>query len=213
MLQVQEFSPIFAGLALFPPILLITFLSGPAGKLTDRIGPRLQMIGGPLAVAAGMALIAIPGTDVNYFIHFLPGLILFGGGMAFVIAPLTKSALSVDEKYSGIASGVNNAVSRVAALMSIAILGAIIISSFSVKLTENVGNLPLQADKKIQILEQSDKLAGIEIPEEFDGDETNYAKTAVKESFIYGFRIAIWLSALLALISAGISWYMIRNPS
>jgi len=75
--QIQGFSPIAAGFSLLPPIILITFLSGPFGSLADRIGPRLQMIIGPLIVAIGMALLIIPSFNANYFIHFLPGLVFF----------------------------------------------------------------------------------------------------------------------------------------
>jgi len=134
--QLQQYPPLFAGLSLLPTILLITFLSGPAGGLSDKIGPRLPMIVGPLIVSVGMVLLTLAGNHVNYFISFFPGLVLFGIGMATVIAPLTKSALAVEHKFSGAASGVNNAVARVAALLAVALLGAIVLFLFSSQLTK-----------------------------------------------------------------------------
>lgn len=210
--QIQGYSPTLAGLGLLPPIILITFLSGPAGSLADKIGPRLQMILGPLIVSIGMALLIIPSVNVNYFTSFMPGLILFGIGMAIVIAPLTKSALAVEQKFSGLASGINNAVSRIAALMAIAILGGIVISLFTTQLDKTINASTLNDEEKNQILSQSNKLGGIEIPSTFDSNARIITKNAVNESFIYGFRWAMGVSALLALLSTIISIFTIRNP-
>lgn len=209
--QIQNYSPIAAGLGLLPPIVLITFLSGPAGSLADKIGPRKQMIIGPIIVAIGIGLLIIPSTNANYFIHFMPGLVLFGLGMALVIAPLTKSALSVEQKFSGIASGVNNAVSRIAALMAIAILGAIVLSLFQVRLESSVNTSTLNSEQKSLILSQSDKLGGIEIPKTFDEEAKEVAENSVKRSFVHGFRWAIGISAFLALLSAIISFFTIKD--
>src|SRR5258708_5347551 len=129
--QVQHFAPVLAGLALFPAILLITFLSGRGGSWADRVGPRIPMTVGPLLVGTGMALLAVPGREANYFVWYLTGLVLFGLGMSLVIAPLTKSALSVKQEYSGAASGVSNSVSRIAGLLAVALLGAVMLSVFS----------------------------------------------------------------------------------
>jgi predicted MFS family arabinose efflux permease len=210
--QIQGYSPTMAGLGLLPPIVLITFLSGPAGALADRIGPRLQMILGPVIVALGMALLTIGGTDASYFKHFLPGLILFGIGMALVIAPLTKSALSVEPRFSGSASGVNNGVSRIAALMAVAVLGAIVISTFTTRLDDTIGTSSLTPVEQRQILSQSDKLGGIIIPDTFDETASMIARNAIRESFVYGFRRAMGICAALALIGALVSVVTIHGP-
>jgi hypothetical protein len=85
-------------------------------------------------------------------------MILFGLGMALVIAPLTKSALSVEPRLSGAASGVNNAVSRIAALLAVAILGAVIISIFTARLDGTITTSSLTTPDQEQILNQSEKL-------------------------------------------------------
>ncbi len=210
--QVQGYSPAKAGLGLLPPIVLITFLSGPAGALADRIGPRLQMILGPVIVALGMVLLTIGGTDASYFKHFLPGLILFGIGMALVIAPLTKSALSVEPRFSGSASGVNNGVSRIAALMAVAVLGAIVISTFTTRLDDTISASSLTQEEQRQILSQSDKLGGIVIPNTFDETTRQLARNAIRESFVYGFRWAMGIRAALALTGALVSFVTFHGP-
>ena len=210
--QVQGFSPVMAGLGLLPPIVIITLFAGPAGSLADRIGPRLQMIIGPVIVATGTALLATGGPDASYFRHFMPGLILFGTGMALVIALLTKCALAVEPQFSGSASGVNNAISRVAALMAVAVLGAVVISIFAAGLNDTISASSLTREEQGQILSQSDKLGGITIPDSFDESARHLARTAIRESFIYSFRWAMVLSAGLALIGAIISWVTIHSP-
>lgn len=209
--QVQHFNPILAGLALLPTILIITFLSGPAGALSDKIGPRLPMILGPAAVALGMGLLAITGPNANYFIDYLPGLSLFGLGMSFVIAPLTKSALAVEPKYSGSASGVNNAVARVAGLLAVALLGAIVLSFFTNNLTNKIYASNLGNDEKTIILNQKNDLGAISIPRSFSTSSKSIAQDIVEDSFIYGFKWAMGICAFLALLSAIISFFTIHN--
>jgi EmrB/QacA subfamily drug resistance transporter len=200
--QFQGYSPIKTGFGLLPPFILITFLSGPAGSLADRIGPRLQMIVGPLIVALGMVLFIFPGVGSNYLFDFLPGLVLFGLGMALVIAPLTKSALAVKRKYSGIASGVNNSVARVAALLAVAVMGAAVVSLFTSQLGAGVRASDLSLSEQQSILVQSDKLGGIKIPDSFGVDSHLKARRAINDSFIFGFRVAMGIGAVLAFFSS-----------
>jgi len=207
--QFQGYSPIQAGLGLLPPFLLITFFSGPAGSLADRIGPRRQMIMGPLIVAAGMALFIPPGIGTDYFRDYMPGLLLFGAGMALVIAPLTKSALAVDNRYSGVASGVNNSIARVAALMAIAALGAVVVSLFSVQLQGHLNASDLTAGEQKQIIDQADRLGGIEIPLSFAKPDRLWARGAIGGSFLTGFRWAMAIGSILALLSSVIAFYTI----
>ncbi|MEJ0021778.1 MAG: MFS transporter [Candidatus Doudnabacteria bacterium] len=209
MQQVQDFSPLKAGLALLPAVLIITFLSGFGGTVADKIGPRLPMIVGPLLVSAGTVWMIFAGVGADYFKAFLPGLILFGLGMAVVIAPLTKSALMVPEHFSGSASGVNNAVARVAALLAVAVLGAVAISFFGSSLRNRIAQTSLAVSEKQQILAQSDRLGGIEVAENFTPQEKLEAKTAIKRSFVDSFRIVLAITAVLAFISSIISAILI----
>jgi EmrB/QacA subfamily drug resistance transporter len=210
--QIQGYSPAAAGAGLLPPIILITFLAGPSGSLSDRIGPRRQMIAGPAIVGAGMVLISLPGAVANYFSFFLPGLVLFGLGMAMVIPALTKSALAVRPELSGAASGVNNAASRLAGLLAVAVLGAIMIGLFSARLQANVTASALTPEQQSQIIQQSDKLGGIEIPATFSEPAAAVARKAINDSFIFGFRRAMLVNAALAFIGSFIAAATIRGP-
>jgi EmrB/QacA subfamily drug resistance transporter len=210
--QVQGYSPSGAGLGLLVPTGLIALFSGPAGSLSDRIGPRLQMILGPFLVALGAACLALFGNQPGYVAHFLPGLALFGIGMALVIAPLTKSALIVQPEFSGSASGVNNAVARFAALFAIAILGAVMLSVFSTRLEGNISQLKLSPPQQQEILAQSNKLGGIAVPADFSPRDGTAAKELVRDSFMFAYRWAMGICALLAAVAALISSLMIHNP-
>lgn len=208
--QVQHFDPIQAGLGLLPAILIITFLSGVGGSLADKTGPRAPMIFGPFIVSLGMFLLTLAGRNANYFTQFLPGLILFGVGMSFVIAPLTKSALSVDTRYSGAASGVNNAIARIAGLLAVAVLGAICLFIFSQKLTDNIRSSKLNSVERKQIIEQTNKFGAIQPSNTFSEPAKEETRKVVEDSFVYSFRWAMGINAVLAFVSAVISYFKIK---
>lgn len=197
---------------MLPTVIFITFFSASAGSLADRLGPRLQMIIGPLIVSIGTGSLAFVNVSANYFTSFFPGLALIGTGMALVIAPLTKSALSVDSEFSGAASGVNNAAARIAALLAVAILGVIMVLTFTTRLSLEINQSTLSPIQRQQILEQSDKLAGIVVPSNFDQNETSLAHQAITNSFIYGFRLSMITTSVLAFIACAVSFFTIHNP-
>jgi EmrB/QacA subfamily drug resistance transporter len=209
--QIQHYSPVFAGFGMLPTVLLITFLSGTGGTIADKIGPRIPMIVGPFIVAIGMASLILPSENANYFTQFLPGLVLFGLGMSLVIAPLTKSALSVKEKYSGAASGVNNAVARVAGLLAIALLGVIVVSVFDARLSTKMASSHLPASIKQQIMTQENKLGGIQLPVHFTISERNESQKMIEDSFISGFRWVMTINASLAFLSSVTAFITIKN--
>jgi EmrB/QacA subfamily drug resistance transporter len=121
--QVLGYSPLQAGAALFPVTIILLLLSSRAGALAQRIGPRVPMTVGPIVVAIGLLLMHRIGRGGSYVSTVLPALVVFGLGLALVVAPLTSTVLqAADARHAGIASGVNNAVARVAGLMAIAVL-------------------------------------------------------------------------------------------
>jgi EmrB/QacA subfamily drug resistance transporter len=121
---VAGFSPLAAGMSLLPVTLLLLLLSSRMGALATRIGPRLPMTVGPLLAAAGAVLLAWRvDASTSYWADVLPGVSLFGLGMSFTVAPLTATVLAAaPDRHAGIASGVNNAVARVAGLLAVAAL-------------------------------------------------------------------------------------------
>ncbi len=122
--QVAGWSPLESGLAGLPVTVLLFVLSRFTGRLSARFGPRLFMGGGPLVAAVGVLLLTRLDTDVSYVPDVLPAMLLFGLGLAITVAPLTTTVMSDAHRGdSGIASGVNNAVARVAGLLGIAVVG------------------------------------------------------------------------------------------
>ena len=122
--QVAGWSPLESGLAGLPVTVLLFVLSRFTGRLSARFGPRLFMGGGPLVAAVGVLLLTRLDTDVSYVPDVLPAMVVFGLGLSITVAPLTTTVMSDAHRGdSGIASGVNNAVARVAGLLGIAVVG------------------------------------------------------------------------------------------
>jgi EmrB/QacA subfamily drug resistance transporter len=120
----MHYSSVKAGLSLIPVTIMLLLFSSRVGKLSYRLGPRLFMTIGPLIAAAGMFLLANFKPGDSYLTFLLPCVLLFGIGLVLLVAPLTTTVMaSVNESSSGIASGINNAVSRIAGLVVIALLG------------------------------------------------------------------------------------------
>lgn len=141
--QVAGYSPIASGLALMPITLVMWLLSSRFGRLSDRIGPRLLMGLGPIVAGIGLIWMGRLGSDVNYVTDLLPGVLVFSLGLSATVAPLTTTVLgSVPEHNAGVASGVNNQVARVAGLLAIAVLGAVVAARFETVLDERAATLP-----------------------------------------------------------------------
>jgi MFS family permease len=121
--QVLGYPALQAGVAMLPVTGLMLVLSAPAGMLADRIGPRLPMAVGPLAIAAGLALLSRVQTESTYVGSILPGLLVFGLGLSLTVAPLTATVMAAAAtEHAGMASGVNNAISRGAGLLAVAVI-------------------------------------------------------------------------------------------
>jgi EmrB/QacA subfamily drug resistance transporter len=140
--QVSGYSPIAAGLALVPITILMWLLSRRFGALSDRIGPRLLMGLGPIVAGIGLVWMGRLGRDVDYVTELLPGVIVFGLGLSATVAPLTNTVLgAVPQHNAGVASGINNQISRVAALLAIAALGAVVAARFETVLNGRESNV------------------------------------------------------------------------
>jgi len=161
---------------------------------------------GPVIAACGFALFALPGVKEgagNYWTTFLPAVIVLGIGMTITVAPLTTTVMNaMGRDQAGVASGINNAVSRVAALLAIAVLGLILAWAFDASLQHHLQDAGASAQVGAQLLAQRDKLAGAEIPQGLDPALASALKDAVRASFVTGFRWVMIVSAALALVSA-----------
>ena len=142
--QVAGYDALQAGAATLPTTLVMFVLSKRFGALADRIGPRVLMGGGPLVAAAGLAWFIRMPAQVDYAVDVLPGLLVFSLGLAMTVAPLTMTVLAdADEHNAGIASGINNAVARVAGLLAIAALGAVVAATFASSMDGALGERAL----------------------------------------------------------------------
>jgi MFS family permease len=212
LIQVQGYSPLAAGAALLPFIVILFLLSRWSGGLVGRFGPRRPLLIGPIIAAAGFLLLSLPGVGGSYWTTFFPAIVVLGLGMAISIAPLTTTVMNtVGEENAGIASGVNNAVSRAAGLLAIALLGILLVSVFDGALERRVEVLPISGPMKAEILAQRGKLAAAEPPTALPVDQARAVRSAIDDSFVAGFRAIARASALLALIAAACSALWIRG--
>jgi len=133
LIQVQGYPPSTAGAALLPFVLTMSVLSRWAGGLVDRYGSKLPLIVGPIVAGVGFALFTLPGAgESNYWTSFFPAVMVMSVGMTVSVAPLTTTVMgAVDERYAGVASGINNAVSRTASLLAVAVFGVLMLNTFT----------------------------------------------------------------------------------
>ena len=204
--QVAGYSAIAAGSALLPITAVMWLTSKRFGALSDAIGPRVLMGFGPLVAGAGMLWMAQIGARVDYARDLLPGVLLFGIGLAATVAPLTSTVLgAVDEQRAGVASGVNNAVSRVAALLAIAALGAVVGARYVEELDARVSSLPLSAAERRGLDDlRARPLAG-------DADDPQL-RAAVRDSSVAAYRWGVTGGGLLMILGGTIALVGIANP-
>jgi EmrB/QacA subfamily drug resistance transporter len=212
LIQIQKYSATATGAAGLPMILLMALLSRWSGGLITRYGSKAPLMVGPLIAAAGFLLFAIPGMRAHYWTAFFPAFIVLGLGAAVTVAPLTTVVMnSVDRERAGTASGINNAVARVAGVLAVAILGAAMVSAFAHSLRNSLADLNLNAHLRQELESNVARLASLDAPSETDPQTATMIRLAVARAFVYCFRLIMVLCAGLAMVSAGVAWR--RIPS
>jgi EmrB/QacA subfamily drug resistance transporter len=208
LIQVQGYSPLEAGAALLPFIAVLFALSRWSGGLVTRFGARKPLLIGPVVASLGFLLLSMPAVGGSYWRTFFPGMLVLGLGMAVSIAPLTTAVMnSVGESDAGIASGVNNAVSRTAGLLALALLGILFAGVFNRDLEHRVSGL--QPSARQEVLAQRAKLADIQPPPGLPTDQAAAVKKSVAHSFATAFRTVARMSAVLSLVGALCAWIWI----
>lgn len=212
LIQVQGYSATAAGAALLPMILLLSGLSRWSGGLVTRFGAKLPLTLGPAVAALGFALFALPGIGGSYWATFFPAAVVLGVGLAVSVAPLTTTVMgAVPGHYAGTASGINNAVSRVAGLLAVAGLGIVMLLAFNLSLDARVTPLNLAPAVQGALDAERVNLANARVPEGLEPELTRALEAAIDASFVFGFRFVMLIAAGLALASAVTAWLMIEG--
>ena len=210
LIQVQGYSATAAGAATLPFILILVLLSRWSGGLLDRVGARLPLVVGPVIVAGGYAMLARTGVGGSYWTTFFPAMIALGIGMAGTVAPLTTTVMNaVEVSHSGIASGVNNAMSRTAGLIAIALMSVILLHVFQIQMEKRLNESRVRPVIAAQVRAQRMMLGAVAAPASATPSERAAIQHAVAEAFVAGFRSVAWIAAGLALTSAALAAWLI----
>jgi EmrB/QacA subfamily drug resistance transporter len=211
LIQVQGYSPAQAGAAGLPFILLMFTLSRWSGGLVARHGARKPLIVGSLVSALGLAMFAFPYVGGSYWTTFFPAYLVLGFGMAITVPPLTTAVMqAVDPGHAGAASGINNAVARVAGLLAIAVFGVVVLMAFRSNLHRSLPRLALPQSALQTIQKDEIKLAALPVPDGLDSQTTAGVKASINRAFVFGFRLVILICAGLAVVSAVLAWTLIE---
>jgi EmrB/QacA subfamily drug resistance transporter len=211
--QVAGYSAIEAGTTTIPVTLMMFLLSTRFGALADRHGPRFFMGFGPLVAAVGLAMFLQLDANVDYLTDLLPGLLVFALGLSMTVAPLTATVLAdADEHNAGIASGVNNAIARVASLIAIASVGALIASSYGASLREDLGPLANRPVVNHEIEEaEKQPLAPVTVKDASPAVRARVER-ASSDASVDAFHMAIGIASVLVALGGVLGLVGIVNP-
>jgi EmrB/QacA subfamily drug resistance transporter len=211
--QVVGYTPLEAGLATTPISILLFVLSPRFGRLASGTGPRLPMTAGPIVAGLGLLLMLRVGADADYLTDVLPAILVFGLGLAATVAPLTATVLdSVEERRVGIASGVNNGVSRVAGLLAIAILGAVISAHFGTVFDEHLGAAPLSRAAAKTVSDAKAQPLAVPGTRRLPPAEATRIRAAAADASTSAFHLGALIAATLMILGGIASGFGIQDP-
>jgi EmrB/QacA subfamily drug resistance transporter len=215
LIQIQGYDATLAGLATLPLAIALAVLSPWAGSLADRYGPQLPLTLGPALAGLGFFLLGLPGvTDgaTDYWTSFFPGVLTFSLGMALTVTPLTTAVMnSIGPERAGIASGVNNAVSRVASVLAVAVMGLVGLLVFAPTLDAQAANLGLSDTVRAALATEASKFGGAQVPPGLAATEAEAARAALNTAFVQSFRVLTSIAAVLAWVGAAVAALMLRR--
>ncbi len=205
VIEIEHYSATEAGAAFLPFVVIMFLLSRWAGSLVERYGSRLPLVVGPLVTACGFALFAIAREGHSYWSSVFPAVAVLGFGMTISVAPLTTTVMnSVPETESGLASGVNNAVSRLASLLAVAVLGALLVSVFNHSLDRQIGRMQLSVDARAEVDAARSQLAAMR-------SSDPAIQSAVTTAFVRGYKTVTWIAAAITGLG-GIFAFLLIDP-
>jgi EmrB/QacA subfamily drug resistance transporter len=215
LIQIQRYSETNAGVATLPVSILLAVMSPLMGRFLGRIGARLPMTLGTLIVGLAFFLFSLTGLtagEADYWTTFFPGILCIGIGMGLVVTPLTTTVMSaLPSEYSGTASGVNNAVTRSAQVLTIAVFSIIAINVFTASMNARTASLNLPNDARAALTIEAQKLGNAQPPQGLDGAAQTEVTQAIRLSFVEMFQQMMRVAAVFCVISAVVSALTIRN--
>jgi len=211
--QTAGYSALEAGLATTPISVILFVLSSRFGRIASGTGPRLLMCVGPIVGGIGMLMMLRIGADPSYLADVFPAVFVFGLGLAATVAPLTATVLdSVVERHAGVASGVNNGVSRVAGLLAIAILGAVISASFAARLDDSVPSSELSPAGAAAVADVRAKPLGAAETQALEAAEARRVDAAVSDASTDAFHLAVGIAGVLMIAGGLVAGAGVQNP-
>jgi MFS family permease len=211
--QVGGYSPLKSGLATLPTTVVLFVLSRRFGALADRYGPRFFMGAGPLIAAAGLLLLQRVGVQVHYLSEVLPAVLVFALGLAMTVAPLTAAVLAGAERsQAGIASGVNNAIARVAGLLATAAIGAAVAGSFGSALDGRLAGVALGAPARAAVAQAKRLALGVPNLKGVPAGQAHLLRVAAQQASLHSFHLGLGIAAALVAIGGLVGAAGIRNP-
>ena len=215
MVQVQGYSQLQAGLTLLPFTILMILMARLSGSLVDKHGPRFLLISGPVTAGVGLLLLSFVKETQGpheYWLTFFPGILIFGLGMSFTVAPLTTTVMgSLPNHFSGTASGINNAISRIAGVFANAIFGALAILFFSASLQKEIAAVHLSSQAKQKVMAEAGNLGNAKAPAMLASATKLTVEKNYRDSFISAYGNIMRICAILAFIGALMSFIFIKN--
>jgi MFS family permease len=210
--QIGGYTPLKSGLATLPVTVIMFVLSRRFGALADRYGPRFFMGAGPLVAAGGLLLFQRAGVKVEYLTEVLPPLILFALGLSMTVAPLTAAVLAGAEHQAGIASGVNNAVARVAGLLGTAAVGAAISSAFAAAMNSRLDGTVLGPEARAALRAAKRLPLGRPDVSRLPAGQAHALRVAAEQASLQSFHLGMAIAAALVAIGGLVGAAGIRNP-
>jgi EmrB/QacA subfamily drug resistance transporter len=210
--QIGGYTPLQSGLATLPVTLVMFALSRRFGALADRFGPRFFMGVGPLVAAVGLVLFQRIGVHVDYIGAVLPAQLVFALGLAMTVAPLTAAVLAGAEHQAGIASGVNNAIARVAGLLGTAAVGAAVAASFGSRLDSGLRGTTLGAAARAAVRAAKRLPLGRPDVHALPAAQAHAVSRAAEAASLYSFHLGLTVAAALVAIGGAAGAAGIRNP-
>ena len=215
LVQAQGYSQLQSGLTFLPFTVLMITIARFAGGIADKYGPRLLLIAGPATAGAGLLILSFVGQTKGpseYWTTFFPGILVFGLGISFTVAPLTAAVMgSVNDHFSGTASGINNALTRIANVFANAIFGALAVLFFAGALEGEIKSIPLNTKEKQEVAAQAVNLGNAKVPVHVNANDNAKIEKAYHVSFIHAYANIMRISAGLGFLGALMSVAFVRN--